>query len=44
MGRIITRVRIENLLDADKSIACDALVDTGAAHMTLPAAWQDRLG
>ncbi|MCP4249539.1 MAG: hypothetical protein GY778_21055 [bacterium] len=44
MGRIITRVRIENLLDSEKSIACDALVDTGAAHMTLPSAWEDRLG
>ncbi len=44
MGRIITRVRIENLLDSQKSIACDALVDTGAAHMTIPSAWKNKLG
>lgn len=23
---------------------CDALVDTGVSHMTLPTAWKDRLG
>ncbi len=23
---------------------CDALVDTGASHMTLPTAWRERLG
>ncbi len=23
---------------------CDALVDTGASHLTLPSAWKDRLG
>jgi len=26
------------------SIRCDALVDTGASHLTLPAAWRERLG
>ncbi|MCG3197042.1 MAG: hypothetical protein GHCLOJNM_01525 [bacterium] len=44
MGRIITSVTIENLLSRDKRIHCDALVDTGASHMTLPLAWRDRLG
>ena len=44
MGRIVTHVKIRNLLDQDKAIACDALVDTGAAHMVLPKAWKDRLG
>ncbi|HMG73802.1 MAG TPA: hypothetical protein VK582_09900 [Pyrinomonadaceae bacterium] len=26
------------------SVICDALVDTGAPHMVLPAAWKERLG
>ena len=44
MGRIVTGVRITNLLDVEKSLECDALVDTGAAHMVLPTAWRSRLG
>ena len=44
MGRIVANVRIGNLLDPEKTIQCDALVDTGAAYMVLPKAWQDRLG
>lgn len=44
MGRIVANVRITNLLEPDKTIQCDALVDTGAAHMVLPKAWQTRLG
>ena len=44
MGRIAASVSLANLLDPDKSILCDALVDTGASHMTLPAAWRPRLG
>jgi len=44
MGRIVANVRIGNLFDPEKAIECDALVDTGAAYMVLPAAWQDRLG
>jgi predicted aspartyl protease len=44
MGRIVARVRIANLLDPDRSIECDALVDTGAAYMVLPKAWEGRLG
>jgi len=44
MGRIVANVRIASLLEADKSLECDALVDTGAAHMILPKAWQTRLG
>lgn len=44
MGRISSSVRIENVADSSKSIRCDALVDTGASHMVLPAAWKDRLG
>jgi hypothetical protein len=44
MGRIIASVTIANLADPQAKIRCDALVDTGASHMTLPSAWQDRLG
>jgi len=44
MGRIISPVTITNAADPSKSIHCDALVDTGAAHMVLPTAWKDRLG
>jgi len=44
MGRIVTPVKIENLLDPSKKIEIDALVDTGAYMMTLPAVWRDRLG
>lgn len=44
MGRIAASVRIENVADSSKSIRCDALVDTGASHLVLPAAWKDRLG
>jgi predicted aspartyl protease len=44
MGRIVTPVTIENALDASRRVLCDALVDTGASHLVLPAAWKDRLG
>jgi len=44
MRRIATHVKIRNLLDQEKSIACDALVDTGAASLVLPVAWRERLG
>lgn len=44
MGRIVANVRISSLLDPGRSIECDALVDTGAAYMVLPKAWQNRLG
>lgn len=44
MGRIAANVKIKNLLDTDKAIQIDALVDTGAAQMVLPSAWKDRLG
>ncbi|MEW6357627.1 MAG: hypothetical protein AB1696_14950 [Planctomycetota bacterium] len=44
MGRIVANVRISNLLDVEKHIECDALVDTGAAHLVLPMAWQGWLG
>jgi len=44
MGRIIASVTLENVHDRDKKIRLDALVDTGASHMVLPAEWKDRLG
>ena len=44
VGRIVASVTIENVLDATKSVTCDALVDTGASHMVLPTAWKERLG
>ena len=43
MGRIVTSVSIENVLDSEFSIRCDALVDTGASHLVLPLAWRSRL-
>ena len=44
MGRIVTRVTIENSLDPSKRIETDALVDTGSYMMILPSALRDRLG
>ena len=44
MGRIIASVSVENALDSERRLRCDALVDTGASHMILPAAWKERLG
>ncbi|MFN2516250.1 MAG: aspartyl protease family protein [Pyrinomonadaceae bacterium] len=44
VGRIVASVKIDNVFDATKSLRCDALVDTGASHMVLPAAWKERLG
>ena len=44
MGRISVNVKIRNLLDDARMITCDSLVDTGAAYMTLPLAWKERLG
>lgn len=43
MGRISVNVRIRNVLEESQMITCDALVDTGAAHMALPRAWKGRL-
>ena len=35
---------MDRVLKREKSISCDALVDTGTAYMVLPKAWQGRLG
>jgi len=44
VGRIIASVSIANVAEPSASLRCDALVDTGAAYMTLPMAWRERLG
>jgi len=44
MGRIVVETTIENVFDPSHTLRCDALVDTGAAYLTLPNAWRDRLG
>ena len=44
MDRIIVAVSIENGTDPSYRVESDALVDTGAAYLTLPAAWRDLLG
>ena len=44
MGRIIVEATIKNALDSSHSLLFTALVDTGAAYLTLPRAWRERLG
>jgi len=50
MGRIVTNVKIKNLLHPEVPLSCDALVDTGAAYLVLPlrlfntAGWSKWLG
>lgn len=44
MGRIVTRIKLKNLLEPEAAFSCDALVDTGAAHLVLPSAWKAKLG
>jgi hypothetical protein len=44
LERIIVSVKIENVRDASKSVICEAVVDTNASLMVLPASWKARLG
>jgi hypothetical protein len=44
MGRIVSFVTIQNVIDPSKKVHCDAFVDTGASLMVLPMAWRERLG
>lgn len=44
MGRMTSHIWVRNLLEPDKVLECDALIDTGSAHLVLPKAWQERLG
>ena len=43
MGRIVTSVEVRNLATGCAK-RLDALVDTGASHLTLPLAWKEQLG
>jgi len=43
VGRIVASVTIQNAGEPASRFRCDALVDTGASHMTLPEAWRERL-
>lgn len=44
MGRIVTQVKIQNPLDKERVLEFSALVDTGAAYLTLPLAWKEKIG
>ncbi len=44
MGRIITQVKVSNVLEPKMSINLDGMVDTGATYLTLPNAWKEKLG
>jgi hypothetical protein len=41
---IIVSAKVESARDISKSFVCDAVVDTNASLMVLPATWKDRLG
>ena len=44
MGRIVTQVKLANFSDPGKTLSISALVDTGAAYITLPNVWREILG
>ena len=44
VGKVVVSAHIENGTEPSFRIAGDALVDTGAAYLTLPSAWRERLG
>ena len=44
MGKIIEDVTVSNISDNASKITFDALVDTGATFLTLPAVWKTKLG
>ncbi len=44
MGRIIAQLKLAGFADPRKTLSLSALVDTGAAYITLPNAWRDSLG
>ena len=44
MGRIVAQLKLTNFADPGKALSLSALVDTGAAYITLPNAWRDSLG
>ena len=44
MGRIVTQMKLTNFADPNRTLTLSALVDTGAAYITLPNAWRESLG
>jgi predicted aspartyl protease len=44
MGRIIVLVTVASLFEPGRQLRFDAVVDTGAYCLTLPAAWKEALG
>lgn len=44
MGRIVTQVQLQNTQQLECKLEFSALVDTGAAYLTLPRAWRSQLG
>ncbi len=44
MGRITTPVSVRNAVDQTRELNFDALVDTGAAYLSLPTKWMKDLG
>lgn len=40
MGKIITQVKITNVMNKAQWLEFSAVVDTGATHLTLPMAWR----
>ena len=44
MGRIVSQVKLSNVVDPEKTLTLSALVDTGAAYITLPNVWREKLG
>jgi len=44
MGRIVVPVTVASLFEPGRELRFDAVVDTGAYCLTLPAAWKDTLG
>ena len=44
MGRIVTTVDIQNVMEPSFAKKLDILVDTGASHLTLPRAWKEQFG
>jgi hypothetical protein len=44
MGRIVTQMKLSNLSDPGKTLSLSALADTGAAYITLPNAWREKVG
>jgi len=44
MGQIFVELTIANRLEPNRSMSCQAMVDTGAFGLILPSAWKAQLG